>query len=198
MFCENCGTQNADGGKFCSSCGAPLSSAAEPVYQAPQYQSIEPAPKRTRSVASMVIYFISGGVAVWTAMLIFIPQIVIGSRFFTIFQIIDSPTLTSFVTGGSSDSDFMIAIYLVPFFAALALQIVWAILSFVRVRAAGVLGLIASIIYINHSAVWMTMLTTSSFKEPYAVTPIPYLMVTLGIAGMVLSIMQLAKRRTVR
>lgn len=202
MFCEKCGAQNTDGAKFCSGCGAPLNSADEPVYQAEpqavQYRYAAQAPERTRSVASMVIYFISGGVAVWTALLIFIPHIVVGHRFFNIFQIIESSTLVSYITGGNSDGDFIVSIFIVPFFIALALQVVWAILSFVRVKAAGVLGLIASIIYINHSVVWMIMLTTSSIKEPYVVTPVPYLMVTLGIAGMVLSVLQLAKRKTVR
>ena len=37
MFCPNCGTQNADGAKFCSGCGAPLG-AQQPQqqYQQPQ------------------------------------------------------------------------------------------------------------------------------------------------------------------
>lgn len=27
MFCQNCGTQNSDGVKFCNNCGAPLQAA---------------------------------------------------------------------------------------------------------------------------------------------------------------------------
>lgn len=35
MFCTNCGAANADGTKFCVSCGSPL---AQPQYQQPNYQ----------------------------------------------------------------------------------------------------------------------------------------------------------------
>ena len=38
MFCPNCGTQNADGAKFCAKCGGALQSAA-PVNQQPVSES---------------------------------------------------------------------------------------------------------------------------------------------------------------
>ena len=44
MFCRNCGTQNADGVKFCRACGTPMDQAASvnaaPVNAAP----VNPAP----------------------------------------------------------------------------------------------------------------------------------------------------------
>ena len=51
MFCQNCGTQNADGVKFCNNCGAPLQSVPQettvlnqpPVQPAQQYAPSTPA-----------------------------------------------------------------------------------------------------------------------------------------------------------
>ena len=48
MFCPNCGTQNADGAKFCAKCGGALQSAA-PVNQQPVSEQPIPAQKRGRT-----------------------------------------------------------------------------------------------------------------------------------------------------
>ncbi len=43
MFCSNCGTNNADGVKFCSGCGAPMGiNNTAPVEPAPVYAPVEP------------------------------------------------------------------------------------------------------------------------------------------------------------
>lgn len=206
MYCEYCGANNQDGAKFCSGCGAPLQ--ADPAAVAPVATTPEPYPQpqrivraprsTTRRVSSMVIYFIAGGVAIWTAMLIFLPQIAAGSRFFTMFDIISNSRAVRFITGGGSDLDFVVSIFFVPFMLVMQLQIVWAILSFLRVRPAGVFGLIASIIYTNHATVWAVMLTSTAVKYGTVVMPIPYLMAALGMAGIVLSILQLSRRSSVR
>ncbi|MBO6302717.1 MAG: zinc-ribbon domain-containing protein, partial [Ruminiclostridium sp.] len=47
MFCGKCGSKNEDGAKFCSSCGAPLMTAAPaaaPVQPEPAPVQPEPAP----------------------------------------------------------------------------------------------------------------------------------------------------------
>ena len=52
MFCPNCGTQNADGAKFCAKCGAALQSAAPsfaPVNQQSVSEQPVPAAKRGRT-----------------------------------------------------------------------------------------------------------------------------------------------------
>lgn len=36
MICNNCGRQNEDGVRFCIGCGADLTAAPQPTYQAPQ------------------------------------------------------------------------------------------------------------------------------------------------------------------
>ena len=189
MYCEYCGANNQDGAKFCSGCGAPLQ--ADPAAVAPAATTPEPYAQPQRIVRA-------AGVAIWTAMLIFLPQIAAGSKFFTMFDIISNSRAVRFITGGGSDLDFVVSIFFVPFMLVMQLQIVWAILSFLRVRPAGVFGLIASIIYTNHATVWAVMLTSTAVKYGTVVMPIPYLMAALGMAGIVLSILQLSRRSSVR
>ncbi len=45
MFCPNCGTQNADGAKFCGSCGRPFNGAPAPAQQ-PAAPAQAPAPAK--------------------------------------------------------------------------------------------------------------------------------------------------------
>ncbi len=69
MFCQNCGTQNADGVKFCNNCGAPLQAATEEttvlnqpsVQPAQQYAPVSPGPQKPKS--SKKTGLIIGGVA---------------------------------------------------------------------------------------------------------------------------------------
>lgn len=84
MFCGNCGKQNPDNAKFCSSCGSKLNSApveqAAPVHQAPSAQQTAPVHQAAsvqqpvsgkkitlkRILVSIVVFFVAS--AIGTAM----------------------------------------------------------------------------------------------------------------------------------
>ncbi len=58
MFCRNCGAQNEDGARFCTSCGTSLVETAAPVQSAPQqpvYQQPVKPPAQGFAIASMVL-----------------------------------------------------------------------------------------------------------------------------------------------
>ena len=61
MFCPNCGTQNADGARFCSACGAPLGAQQQqyrqpqPQYQPQVQQPYAAQPRKKRSPIKRVI-----------------------------------------------------------------------------------------------------------------------------------------------
>ena len=219
MFCENCGSDNVPGAKFCASCGAPLKSVqSEPngypqesyqqdIYRQDTYQqdiypqsqgyyqpqSVVRAPQATRSAGAIVLYMIAGAIALLSILMVFLPQVKVWGVGANTFQII---TNTSFVYSlfNSRDAE-IIGVVLIAFFVIpMILQLVWAILSFARVRAAGVLGLIASIISINVTFYWAVVLKLASRN----MTSVPYFMVALSIAGLVLSIIQLTKKNRVR
>ena len=69
MFCQNCGTQNADGVKFCNNCGAPLQAAPQEttvlsqpsVQPAQQYAPVSSEPQKPKN--SKKTGLIIGGVA---------------------------------------------------------------------------------------------------------------------------------------
>ena len=220
MFCENCGAQNVDGAKFCASCGAPLAASQQtqpvqqqveqPVYQPPQpqynynydysYQQPQPQPvmpaNQGRSVGAIILYMISGAIAVLSIIMVFLPHISVLFRSLNPFQLIG----TEQVFGRSSEAAVggivIAALLIVP----MILQLVWAILSFARVKAAGVVGLIASIFAINHTAIWIAILSELA-KKTYgaaSTTMVPVVMLFLAIAGLVLSIIQMTKKNRVR
>ncbi len=59
MFCPNCGTQLTQDTKFCSECGAAVSSDVQAVSQNPQ-----PAPKKKKKTALIIVLSIIGGLIV--------------------------------------------------------------------------------------------------------------------------------------
>ena len=226
MFCENCGAQNVDGAKFCASCGAPLavSQPAQPQieqaqyqpqieqtqyqppqpqynynynynYQQPQVQPARPV-QQGRSVGAVIVYMISGALAVLSIIMVFLPHVTVLFRNFNPFQLIG----TEQVFGRSSDAAIGGVIIIALLVLPMILQLVWAILSFARVRAAGVLGLIASIFAINHTVIWLVILSelTERTSGAASMTAVPGIMLFLGIAGLVMSIIQMTKKNRVR
>lgn len=212
MFCENCGSQNVDGAKFCASCGAPLAAAQpvqpveQPRYQEPQprfdynysYQQpqpVQPAPQG-KSAGAIVVYMISGALAVLSIIMVFLPHVTAMYQSFNPFQLIGAEALWSRSREAAVGGVIIVALLVLP----MILQLVWAILSFARVKAAGVLGLIASIFAVNHSLVWLIILAAirESTGRLASVTAVPVVMIILAIAGLVLSIIQMTKKNRVR
>lgn len=120
-----------------------------------------------------------------------------------------------------SDAEITAVIILMMFVTPMIFQLLWAILSFCRNRGAGAIGMVGSIIYLSVSSFWVLFLRnelpvgkyyiTGSTTKTYsgsvkllgvnisdAVTVVPYLMVALGVAGIVFSAIQIAKRDRVR
>ena len=120
-----------------------------------------------------------------------------------------------------SDSQVTAIIILVMFITPMVFQLIWAILSFCRSRGAGAIGMVGSIIYLSVASYWMLFLrnelaigkyfisghTSKSLSDSIkvlgvkysdAVTIVPYLMVVFGVAGIVFSAIQIAKRDRVR
>ena len=212
MFCENCGSQNVDGAKFCASCGAPLAASQpvqpveQPRYQEPQprfdynysYQQpqpVQPAPQG-KSAGAIVVYMISGALALLSILMVFLPHVTAMYQSFNPFQLIGAEALWSRSSEAAVGGVIIVALLVLP----MILQLVWAILSFVRVKAAGVLGLIASIFAVNHSLVWLIILAAirESTGRFASVTAVPVVMIILAIAGLVLSIIQMTKKNRVR
>lgn len=212
MFCENCGSQNVDGAKFCASCGAPLAASQpvqpveQPRYQEPQprfdynysYQQpqpVQPAPQG-KSAGAIVVYMISGAVALLSILMVFLPHVTAMYQSFNPFQLIGAEALWSRSREAAVGGVIIVALLVLP----MILQLVWAILSFARVKAAGVLGLIASIFAVNHSLVWLIILAAicESTGRLASVTAVPVVMIILAIAGLVLSIIQMTKKNRVR
>ena len=215
MLCKKCGTQNPDTSRFCSLCGAPLKSAKQPTSSHPQQSYVkDPARNQksawTRAVkGTKVFYIIVGAIACLSFALPFLPSFSISGKNYNVFGMIGFGCQDSFFNDLMNNTDLMqktfggnkggavafimlmiAQIIIVP----MALQIPWAILSFLRKRPAGKLGMIASIIYFLVSDIWLISLGGNSYIQS-VMTAVPFFMLVMGIAGIVLSGIQLAKRK---
>ncbi len=226
MFCEKCGAQNADGAKFCASCGAPLNvetayyAQPQPRPQQPDYQygypqqpqsqpqTFHPAAQKPqgKTTAGVVIFMISGALAVLSLLFPFLPHVSSmeyfvsnTSMFGFCFELFRHSETMSY--GANIGLYFIGLLLLCLILIPMILQVIWAILSFVRVKAAGVVGIIASIVFLIHSFIWMVILAAAMSESGYSVvrmTPVPILMVFAAIAGIVLASLQIAKRKNAK
>ena len=163
------------------------------------YNSYQPKPAvkpQGKSVGAVVLYMISGAIALLSILFVFLPHITVLGSGYAPFQLVSD----KYIWGSSSDARAGAIVVIVLLVIPMLLQLVWAILSFLRTRAAGVLGLIASIFAINHTIVWIALLGSIREKSYSlaSVTAVPVLMLVLAIAGMVLAIIQLTKKNRVR
>ncbi len=217
MLCKKCGTQNPDTSRFCSLCGAPLKSAQQPTSSHPQQSYVkDPARNQksawTRAVkGTKVFYIIVGVVACLSFILPFLPCISISGKSYNVFSmgmigfggqdsfftdLMNNKDLMNNAFGGNRGGAvaFIMLIIAYMILVPMALQIPWAILSFLRKRPAGKLGMIASIFNFFISVIWFSSLVGNSYMQS-VMTVVPFFMFVMAIAGIVLSGIQLAKRK---
>lgn len=208
MFCRRCGTNNAEGSAFCISCGAPLNAQQQNQQYQPQQQN--PYPQQNYNYAQVtdprlnnpgsntgakVLYIIVGVIACLAFLMPFLPSVSgYGYNFnvFTVGTAISSLGSMFKSREAAIGGTFITVMFIIP----MALQIPWAILSFLRKGPAGVFGLISSIFYFLAAIIW-TIALSNNYVKSY-VTLVPYLMIIISIAGFVLSIIQLAKKKYLR
>ena len=77
-----------------------------------------------------------------------------------------------------------------------ALNVAWALFSFLRKRPAGVFGIIASLLSAAVSAFWLFVAITIAKNVPgIEVTYIPIINTALMVIGIPLSIVQIARKK---
>ena len=97
--------------------------------------------------------------------------------------------------GLSGFASFLLFMFIVP----MALQIVWAVMSFIQRRPAGIFGVIASSIYTVSSLIWLIVVGIAGSAiytfGAGSMTAVPTFMLLLGIAGIPVSIVQIVKKK---
>lgn len=210
MICHHCGAPNSDANNHCVNCGAPL---PRPYYggypQQPVYQAYPANPAQRIGAKPTVLYIVAGVLAVLGFVMVFLPQFSYTYRgqtsfynFLGIYEFAQASyrgdmsisTQQSFATF----AQLTIFFFLIP----LALRVPWAILSFLQKRPAGVFGLLSSIFLFLTDVIWMIVIAVlaasvqnSDYTENIVMTSIPPMVLMLSIAGFVLSIIQLVKKK---
>ena len=163
------------------------------------YNSYQPKPAvkpQGKSVGAVVLYMISGAIALLSILFVFLPHITVLGSGYAPFQLVSD----RYIWGSSSDARAGAVVVVILLVIPMLLQLVWAFLSFLRTRAAGVLGLIASIFAINHTIVWIALLGEMREKSYSlaSMTAVPVPLMVLAIAGTALAVIQVTQNNSVR
>ena len=200
------------------------SAPPRPVNQYPPYEAengYEPfnaQPRPKRSVGAIVFYIISGLLALGCMSLPFLPNIDtmqgasaaydFPGRYLNVSAYAMKLMDTSSSFYYNENSMVMGVIILVMFAVPMIFLLFWAIFSFMRLNAAGGMGLVGSIIYTNIAAYWVIYLLDyvkigsyyfidgNGGAEKY-ITLVPYLMLLFGLTGIIFSSVQLSQRNRI-
>lgn len=148
--------------------------------------------------------------------------------FQVVSQYYDTKTSKESGTKSETESDFQVSgtIILMMFITPMIFLLLWAIFSFCRNRAAGGMGLVGCISFVSVGVYWLLYLMNEvpigklyitgatekvdsgvslsqsgislSMDIKDTITIVPYLMIGLGVAGIVMAALQLAKRDNAR
>lgn len=192
-----------------------------PPRRDPLYENRMRHRNQRRSAGAIAFYMISGVFALISMIMPLLPNIdrlagtnlgyLSEGRYWNVFQYATEAMRT---TGGNSRLEvqlvgvILISLFITPMF----FQLLWAIFSFTRVRAAGVIGMIGSVLYLLASVYWLFYLLNAvpigryyytGFARAAAdtsgfLTVVPYLMCAASLVGIIFSAVQISQRGRVR
>ncbi len=204
MFCPKCGTQNNDYNINCVNCGAPLSpnqqqngySQPQYGYAQPQYGYTQPQPVNAlNGPKPNVLYIIAGVMAALQVLMFFLPHLSskAGKVFMPVQLFGGAKALSSF--GATKDAANIVGGFMFFFVIVVALEIAWAILSFMKKRPAGIFGVVACAVGFFVHMIWMIAMGAASSPTYITMMPFPIFMFFLSIAGIPVSIVQIVKKK---
>lgn len=210
MFCEKCGTQNNDSNTNCVNCGAPLY-GDQPQYQQPQqpqqpqqqYGYAQPQqqygygqsqPMATNGPKPKVLYIIGGIIAALLVLFLFLPHLSIRGQgaYIPFAIIIESSKAAGWLSSGAAGA---LGAFMVLLIIPMGLEIVWAIMSFLMKRPAGIFGVVACSIGFFVYMIWMIIMLACGHMIGVSCLPFPVFMFLLSIAGIPISIVQIVKKK---
>lgn len=103
MMCQKCGTQNPEGTRFCSGCGAPLGDAApQPQIQGRASQPMGRRPGNGRTVAIAALAVLLAAAVVALALLVVLPRLSGGQQGASDQPALEQPEQTDDGEGGAT------------------------------------------------------------------------------------------------
>lgn len=203
MFCPKCGTQNNDNNINCVNCGAPLSpnkqqngySQPQYGYAQPQYGYTQPQPMNALNGSKPnALYIIAGVMAALQVLMFFLPHL--SSKAGKVFMPVQLfGGAKALETVGASKASDVVGGFMFFFVIVVALEIAWAILSFLRKRPAGIFGVVASAVGFFVHMIWMIAMSAAASPTYITMMPFPIFMFILSIAGIPVSIIQIVKKK---
>lgn len=192
MNCPNCGTPNNDSNINCVNCGAPLTPVQNLQYTYAQ-------PQHTPGVANgpipTVLYIIAGVMAALQVLMFFLPHLTstVSSDVFMPVQLLGGASALDKV--GAKEASDIVGGFMFFFIVVVALEIVWAIMSFMKKRPAGVFGVVACGVGFFIHWIWLGAMGVASSVPGVSMTVFPIFMLMISIAGIPVSIVQIVKKK---
>lgn len=141
------------------------------------------------------LYIVGGIIAVISFILVFIPSFVYNFKAYNPFSFAIESFQTSGLVRSSSSNYVALGVLVIIFFIIpMAFQIVWAILSFMMRKPAGVFGIIASSLYFVTTCFW-SVISLAGVSSRGSLTPVVFFMYIFAIAGIPISIVQIVKKK---
>ena len=194
MFCPKCGTQNNDNNINCANCGAPLRPAQQ---QQPQYSYVQPQPQygapAIAGAKPTVLYIIAGVMAALQVLMFFLPHLTYKSKVFMPVEMFGGAGALEKV--GARDASNFVGGFMVFFVIVVALEIAWAVLSFLQKKPAGIFGVVGCAMGFFIHMIWMIAMAGSASVSYISMTPFPVFMFLISIAGIPVSIIQIVKSK---
>lgn len=166
-----------------------------------------------RSAGAIVCYMLSGVLALVCLVLPLLPQFrlwgVAGGKTFSVLEYAAGLTGGEAPFEGGAPNAPAGVLILILFVLLMLFQLLWAVFSFARLGAAGAVGLSGSILFAGAGLYWLLYLmdlvtvcggyfcSGEGISAGWLTAP-PYLMIALGVAGIVFSSVQLSLRGRVR
>ena len=194
MFCPKCGTQNNDNNINCANCGAPLRPAQQ---QQPQYNYVQPQPQYVTparvGAKPTVLYIIAGVMAALQVLMFFLPHFTYGKKVYMPISLISDANSLNKI-GAKNASSFFGGIAVCLIIVAI-LNAVWAILSFLKKRPAGVFGIVAGAVGFFIHVFWLALTAGADAASGISSTPFPLFMFLISIASIPVGIVQVVKKK---
>ena len=140
-----------------------------------------------------LLYIIAGVMAALQVLMFFLPHLSDGDNVLRPVEMFGGVgVLDKF---GVYDNPYEIGVAFIFLVIVVALEVVWAVLSFMKKKPAGIFGVVACALGVIIHLVWFVVICHTEGGSYFRVSQLPFFMLLLSYAGIPVSIVQIVKKK---
>ena len=140
-----------------------------------------------------LLYIIAGVMAALQVLMFFLPHLSDGDNVLRPVEMFGGVgVLDKF---GVYDNPHEIGVAFIFLVIVVALEVVWAVLSFMKKKPAGIFGVVACALGVIIHLVWFVVICDTEGGSYFRVSELPFFMLLLSYAGIPVSIVQIVKKK---